>query len=255
MESYLSGLAAHALPLSCVAAAALLQSLTGFGLAIVMAPLLMLFYDAKAVVSVVLLLCLCGNFVQSILHLREVNLRLVAFLYLGVLIGQPIGFQIFDMAASETLKLLINLMVLISLLVMQATRARFRETNGNSVRTGVLAGITSVTTGMGGPPFLLYMAHTKIAPEMLRATCFLFFFLCNITSLVTHGLGGYGIDSSFAEFLYLVPGLLTGLLLGDLLYRFVPKGWLRQAIFVLLYATSLFGCAEFLFHKAGAFFF
>lgn len=249
MESYLLGLAAHALPLCCVAAAALLQSLTGFGLAIVMAPLLMLFYDAKSVVALVLMLCLCGNLVQSILHVREANVRLVAFLYLGVLIGQPIGFQIFDMATSETLKLLINVMVLISLLVMQAMRVRIRETNGNSVKAGVLAGITSVTTGMGGPPFLLYIAHTKMAPSRLRATCFLFFFLCNITSLVTHELGGYRIDASFTEFLYLVPGLLTGLLLGDVLYRFVPKGWLRQAIFVLLYATSLFGCAEFLFQR------
>ncbi|MDY2685627.1 MAG: sulfite exporter TauE/SafE family protein [Selenomonadaceae bacterium] len=248
MESYLLGLAAHALPLCCVAAAALLQSLTGFGLAIVMAPLLMLFYDAKSVVALVLMLCLCGNLVQSILHVREANVRLVAFLYLGVLIGQPIGFQIFDMATSETLKLLINVMVLVSLLIMQAMRVRIRETNGNSVKAGVLAGITSVTTGMGGPPFLLYIAHTKMAPGRLRATCFLFFFLCNITSLVTHELGGYRIDASFTEFLYLVPGLLTGLLLGDVLYCFVPKGWLRQAIFVLLYATSLFGCAEFLFH-------
>ena len=247
MESYLLGLVAHALPLCCVAAAALLQSLTGFGLAIVMAPLLMLFYDAKSVVALVLMLCLCGNLVQSILHVREANVRLVAFLYLGVLIGQPIGFQIFDMANSETLKLLINVMVLVSLLVMQAMRVRIRETNGNSVKAGVLAGITSVTTGMGGPPFLLYIAHTKMAPSRLRATCFLFFFLCNITSLVTHELGGYRIDASFTEFLYLVPGLLTGLLLGDVFYRFVPKGWLRQAIFVLLYATSLFGCAEFLF--------
>ncbi|MCI6158463.1 MAG: sulfite exporter TauE/SafE family protein [Selenomonadaceae bacterium] len=249
MESYLLGLAAHALPLCCVAAAALLQSLTGFGLAIVMAPLLMLFYDAKSVVALVLMLCLCGNLVQSILHVREANVRLVAFLYLGVLIGQPIGFQIFDMATSETLKLLINVMVLVSLLIMQAMRVRIRETNGNSVKAGVLAGITSVTTGMGGPPFLLYIAHTKMAPSRLRATCFLFFFLCNITSLVTHELGGYRIDASFTEFLYLVPGLLTGLLLGDVLYRFVPKGWLRQAIFVLLYATSLFGCAEFLFQR------
>lgn len=254
MEAYLSELAAHLLPLICVAAAAFLQSLTGFGLAIVTAPLLMLFYDAKTVVSVVLLLCVCGNFVQSILHMREANLRLVGFLYLGVLVGQPIGFQIFDAVASDTLKLLINLMVLVSLLVMQVTRVRFRETNRNAVKAGVLAGITSVTTGMGGPPFLIYIAHTKMTPRMLRATCFLFFFLCNITSLTTHGVGGYSIGAAFTEFLYLVPGLFLGLVLGDALYRFVPKGWLRQAIFVLLYATSLFGCCDVVISKASQFF-
>lgn len=253
MEAYLFGLAAHILPLICVVAAAILQSLTGFGLAIVTAPLLMLFYDAKTVVSVVLLLCVCGNFIQSILHLREANLRLVGFLYFGVLVGQPIGFQIFDAVASDTLKLLINFMVLISLLVMQVAHAHFHETNWNAVKAGVLSGITSVTTGMGGPPFLIYIAHTKMTPRVLRATCFLFFFLCNVTSLATHELGGYSIGAAFMEFLYLMPGLFLGLLLGNALYRFVPKGWLRQAIFVLLYVTSLLGCGDVLLSKVSQF--
>ena len=65
MELSLSGLLAHLLPLGCVVAASFLQSLTGFGLAIVLAPLLMFFYDAKEVVSLVLLICVTGNLVQG----------------------------------------------------------------------------------------------------------------------------------------------------------------------------------------------
>ncbi len=244
MEWYFSGLAGHALPLLCVLLASLLQSLTGFGLAIATAPLLMFFYDAKEVVSLVLLLCVCGNFVQGLMQLRRAHLSLVAFLYLGVLLGQPVGLLLYHAASSDMLKLAINLMVLFSLIVMRMLHVRLRISRGNSVKAGVLAGITSVTTGMGGPPFLLYIAHTKMAPEVLRATCFVFFFLCNITSLSAHALGGYAIGTAFREFLYLLPGLVLGVLLGNLLYDHVPKTWIRQAIFVLLVTASLIGCAD-----------
>ena len=65
MDLSLSGFLAHLLPIGCVAAASCLQALTGFGLAIVLAPFLMFFYDAKDAVSLVLLLCVTGNFVQA----------------------------------------------------------------------------------------------------------------------------------------------------------------------------------------------
>lgn len=106
----LSGLLAHLLPLSCVVAASFLQSLTGFGLAIVLAPLLMFFYDAKEVVSLVLLICVTGNLVQGAMHFREADRRLVAFLFAGVVLGQPIGAWIFFALSSDTLKFCINAM-------------------------------------------------------------------------------------------------------------------------------------------------
>lgn len=73
---------AHAWPLACVFLATYLQSLTGFGLAIITAPLLMFFYDAKTVVALVLLLACAGNLVQCIAYFRQADFRLVAFLLL-----------------------------------------------------------------------------------------------------------------------------------------------------------------------------
>ncbi|MCI6085431.1 sulfite exporter TauE/SafE family protein [Selenomonas sp.] len=244
MELSLSGLLAHLLPLGCVVAASFLQSLTGFGLAIVLAPLLMFFYDAKEVVSLVLLICVTGNLVQGVMHFREADRRLVAFLFAGVVLGQPIGAWIFFALSSDTLKFCINAMVLASLLITHVTHARFRETDANAMKTGVLSGITSATTGMGGPPFLLYMAHTKIAPEMLRATCYVFFFLCNITSLASHAIGGMSLAFVLTEYVYLLPGLAAGILLGDALFPYLPKTWIRQSINILLLVTSIVGMGE-----------
>lgn len=49
---YLSGLPAHAGPMACVFLAAFLQSITGFGLVMVAAPLLMFFYEPKLTIVI-----------------------------------------------------------------------------------------------------------------------------------------------------------------------------------------------------------
>ena len=235
MELSLSGLLAHLLPLGCVLAASFLQSLTGFGLAIVLAPLLMFFYDAKEVVSLVLLICVTGNLVQGVMHVRDADRKLVACLFAGVILGQPLGAWIFFTLSSDTLKFCINAMVLASLLLTGIA---------NAVKAGVRSGITSATTGMGGPPFLLYMAHTRIPPQTLRATCFAFFFLCNIASLASHAIGGMSLTFVLTEYVYLLPGLAAGILLGDALFPYLPKTWIRKSINILLLVTSLVGMGE-----------
>ncbi len=249
MENYLMQLAGHAAPVFCLFLAAFLQSITGFGLVIVAAPLLMLFYDAKLVVPIMLLLACCGNLAQGILYFRKANRSLVGILYLGVLIGQPFGFFVFDYVANDTLKLMISVLLLLSLLLMQVSHRRITECPRNSLLTGVFSGFTSITTGMGGPPFLIYLAYTRMSAEVFRATCFVFFFLCNLTSLTSYLLGGFPLQAAFGEFIYLLPGLVSGIILGHLLYAYVPKQFIHRLIFVFLYLTAIYMIVVTLYHK------
>ena len=74
MEAYLTGMDAHILPALAILLAAFIQSITGFGLVIVAAPLLMLFYDAKLTVPIMLLLACSSNATQGFLMRRQANL-------------------------------------------------------------------------------------------------------------------------------------------------------------------------------------
>lgn len=249
MEAYLSGFAAHVLPVFCIFLAAFLQSLTGFGLVIVAAPLLMLFYDAKLVVPIMLLLACCGNLVQGLMYCRQANWPLVLVLYLGVLVGQPFGFFVFDAVDNTTLKLMISVLLLFSLMLMQMTHRRIEQNHRNSFFTGILSGFTSITTGMGGPPFLIYLAYTKMSAQVFRATCFVFFFLCNSTSLTSYLLGGFALAPAIGEFVYLLPGLALGIAAGHFLYDAIPKELIHRLIFIFLYLTAVYMILVTLYHK------
>ncbi len=240
METYLAGLGTHILPILCIFLAAFLQSVTGFGLVIVAAPLLMLFYDPKLTVPIMLLLACCGNFAQGIWYRRDANFRLIACLYIGVLLGMPAGFAVFSQVPGDVLKLLINGMILFSLILMQISHKDIRQCRRNTVITGFFSGFASITTGMGGPPFLIYLAKTTMTLQAFRATCFVFFFTCNATSLIMYLCGGLPLAPAAHEFIYLLPALALGIAAGHLIYRHIPIALLRRLIFFILYAASIY---------------
>lgn len=244
MTAYLWGLEGHIYPALAIFLSAILQSITGFGLVIVAAPLLMLFYDPKLTVPVMLMLACCANLTQGIFALRTANLKLVFYLYLGVLCGQPIGFFVFDHASSAALKVFISVIVLLSLGTIQALHYRIRECPRNSWITGIFSGFTSITAGMGGPPFLIYLAYSRMSIDVMRATCFVFFFLCNATSLTSYALGGLPFGPAWGEFIYLLPALALGIVVGHLAYPYVPKAQIKRVIYVLLYVTCLYTIAS-----------
>lgn len=239
MDAYFFAFEQHGAPIFAVFLAAFLQSVTGFGLVIVAAPLLMLFYESKLVVPIMLLLASCGNSVQGWMERKQANFALVKWLYLGVLLGQPLGFFVFYHAPNDVLKLFINVVLLVSLSLLQISHRHINERRRNSLITGIFSGFTSITTGMGGPPFLIYLAYTQMTTRAFRATCFVFFFLCNITSLTSYLIGGFPLQPALTEFPYLLPALIVGIILGHLLFRFIPGSLIKKIVFALLYITSL----------------
>lgn len=240
LEHYLAGILAHTGPLLALFCAAFIQSITGFGLVIIAAPLLMFFYEPKLTVPIMLLLACSSNSVQGFFARRQANYPLIRWLYLGMLLGQPVGFFFFTAISNDALKVFINAVVLLTLLLMQAAHHRIEERRRNTVITGMLSGFTAITTGMGGLPFLIYLAYTKMPPNVFRATCFIYFFLGNATSLISYVIGGYPLEAAVHEFLYLLPGLALGILAGRLALPCVPAAFLRRLIFAILYIASTY---------------
>lgn len=240
LEHYLATLPLHLAPVLCVFFAAYLQAVTGFGLVIVAAPLLMFFYDPKLVIPVMILLASCGNVSQTLLLHRDIHWRIISFLILGAILGQPIGFQIFSLVPSHYLKILISVVVLLSLSIMQLRHQHIRECRRNTLITGMLAGIMATTTGMAGPPVAIYFAYTTMTIKELRATSIGFFFLSNMVSLTTFLVGGVDMAPAFNEFIYLLPGLIGGIILGQLTFRFLPVPLLKKVIFGLMYFTCFY---------------
>lgn len=231
--------AAHLAPAACVFAAAFLQAATGFGLVMIAAPLLMYFYDPKLVILVVALVACCGNVAQSFFLRRYTRFDLVGWLTLGALVGQPIGLRIYQVIPPLWLKLVVSVIILLSLTLMQAFHVHAEIRPRNSFITGLIAGTSATTTGMSGPPLILYFSHARLSPEEIRAVACTFFAASNILALTAFYLGGVDFSVALHEAPYILPGLILGVLAGYAAAGRIPAKEFRRVLFVVLVVMCL----------------
>lgn len=242
----LTTLTAHIWPFLIIFMASLLQAITGFGLVIITAPLMMLFYDVKVTVLIMALIGWTASVVQLPFVWRDSNKKMVLYLVAGYMASQYIGLMIYTSIPNRWLKIAIVVFIVISLLLLRFSHYQFRQCPRNTVATGFLSGITAVTTSMGGPPLILYFAYSPMSQNELRGTSITFFLLSGALTLGTYFLGGVSLDVAASESRYLVPAMILGILAGQWLYPRVSPALFRR----LLMGTLYFICAYTLYQIA-----
>ena len=230
----------HLMPMLIIFGASFVQSITGFGLIIIAAPFLLVFYDAKLTILLVQCVAFCSNLVQTPLLYKEANMKMVGWLALGTCIGLPAGIFVYHSFSNDSLKIIVSVAILAFLLITHFCHPKIHESSRNSTITGALSGIMSTTTGMGGPPLVIYFAYTNFTPRMLRATCIVFFFFGNISTLVAFIMSGVGLMPAIEEAVYLLPGLAVGLLAGHMAFSHVSAGMFRRIVFGILYLACAY---------------
>jgi uncharacterized membrane protein YfcA len=228
------------LPLFGIFIASFLQSITGFGLAIIAAPLLMISFNAKMAILIILCIAFVSNLSQSIHLHKNINFKLAGALIAGSLIGQPFGVAIYSHVSDDVLELAVSIVILLFILLMEFSKIKFAERARNSLFTGIISGVMAVTTGMAGPPLVIYLACIKLKPEIIRATCVFFFLTSNFTALSGLLMSGAPLGDAALNAFYLLPALAAGIVGGNLAFDHVSPKLFRKLIFSMLIFSCLY---------------
>ena len=218
----------------------LVQSLTGFGLAIVSTPLFLMVYEPKQVVLILQLICIVINIFFTFLLRKNVDLHFFKILFIGSLIGQPLGLLIFQFAPSNSLKIFVSLIILFFLVIMQLNHKKITETTAKTSLAGFLSGILTTATSMGGPPLILYLASTNRDKISMRATCIAYFAITNVSAISIFLLGNTDFSFAFSQVIYLLPFCFVGLWIGNKLFPYLSQKMFNRLIFIMLLFSSLY---------------
>lgn len=233
---------------------AVVQAATGFGFAIVAAPLFLAALNSHAALQVLVVI----HLVQTVMMLpgvwRLAPAGLFKAMLAGAVVGCPIGLAAFMSLDVRSLKLIVGVLILLFTVLLivremgwlsQATAAM----RGNPMADGeasseappplayVAGGFAGAMTSllvMPGPPLMLYLAGAPLPHAQARALAISFFGVCYlfVTALNTFWAGmGEGV---WLMVLALAPVVYLGTMLGQRLARRVTQGSYRIAVFVLL---------------------
>ena len=176
----------------------LLYSISGFGFAVLAAPLFLLFLDPARAIQLIIII----STVLSIVVLRgllpAIAPRLLLRLALGSLVGLPLGLIAFRYADPILVRAAAGTIIFGFAILMAVSRHRsgqpgqgkhwtaFAMSPGLDLAAGAVSGFAGALVGQPGPPVLIYLLLAGAAARTVRATLLAFFALSYGVTLASH---------------------------------------------------------------------
>jgi uncharacterized membrane protein YfcA len=177
---------------------ALLYAISGFGFAVLAAPLFLLFLDPPRAIQLVIIISTVLSIVVLRGLLSAIALRLLLRLALGSLVGLPLGLVAFRYADPILVRTAVGAMIFGFAILMVVSRSRsgqpgqgkywkaFAMSPGLDLAAGAVSGFAGALVGQPGPPVLIYLLLAGTAPRTVRATLLAFFALSYGVTLASH---------------------------------------------------------------------
>ncbi|WP_237673547.1 sulfite exporter TauE/SafE family protein [Vreelandella profundi] len=208
---------------------AFVQRATGFGLAVVGAPLLLML-EPRLVPVILVLFGLTVSLMMVRHYWHEVRLDAIGMALVGRLPGNALGVWLLLVAPMVILEKLIAVIVLFTVLV---TLCRFQLPVNRITLfgAGVLSGIFGTVAAIGGPPIVLLMHG--LPPDRMRGNLAAFFILTSTLTLITLALADQIQLWHFQIALTFLPAVLIGNALADTLAHRLDRRLLQGASLTL----------------------
>lgn len=232
--------------------ASFIQAITGFGFAVVGTPLLLFFMEPKEVV----MLMVFGAFMQNMMVTYKTrgmsDPKFIWPMFIASLFGIIPGVYILKVVDGSILKLFIGIAILLAAaLIAKNYTVKIKHQKLATVLVGILSGFMGGSTSLSGPPVALFLMNQQQDREYFRANLVRYFCLGNIATLITMYFMGTMDMAVFTKAIYIIPGILLGVSLGEKAFQKIGPQifrWVSLAIVFFCGAMSVGGELLKLFH-------
>ena len=220
--------------------AAFVRGLTGFGMAIILVPLLSLVIRPdQAVVLAILLQFLIGpmGVRQVIADCHWPSARLIAG---SAVFATPLGLLLLARTTPDVARLIITAIAIVAfVLVLLPRKQSVRPSGVATVATGLIAGVLTGFAAMPGPPVVPYYLRGDFTPHQARASMMMIFFATAIAgTFVSLVLGLATIQLGMIALILFVPMLAGNSIGAQAFGRISPIVW-RSAVAGLLGVSAI----------------
>jgi uncharacterized membrane protein YfcA len=180
-------------------ASALLYTISGFGFAVVAAPLFLLFLDPARAIQLVIIISTALSIIVLRGLLPAIAPWLLLRLALGSLVGLPLGLVAFRYADPILVRAAAGAIIFGFAIVLAVSRrsgqpgqgkhwTAFAMSPGLDLAAGAVSGFAGALVGQPGPPVLIYLLLAGTAARTVRATLLAFFALSYGVTLASHAV-------------------------------------------------------------------
>ncbi|HBY93574.1 MAG: sulfite exporter TauE/SafE family protein [Ardenticatenaceae bacterium] len=220
--------------------AAFLQTLSGFGFALVVMPLITIAMGLRTAAPLVALAGLTLYTVNLIRYHRRINLGEVLRLAAASAPGIPVGIWILVNVDESVIRPLLGL-ILIAYAVSRVVHPAAAHPHSHRwvYPAGFVAGCLSGAYNTPGPPIILYGSLRQWPKEEFRAVLQALFFLNATLTVASHVVAHSLTPAVLTSYAYAAPALLLGVLAGSCVDSRVNKDYFRTLVTVMILILGL----------------
>jgi uncharacterized membrane protein YfcA len=221
-------------------AAAFVRSALGFGDAVVAMPLLAMAIGLKTATPLVAFMGPTISLLILAKGWRAGDMKAAARLVVASLLGIPLGVYGLARLPEEPLKIALGILILLyGLFGLARPSARIRtEKAWVPWMVGWAAGVLGGAYNTNGPPVVAYGMLRGWPPERFRATLQGYFLPTGVMILAGHGFAGMWTGEVLKLFLYSLPAIVIGVILGGLVNRKLTPGVFTKLVYGFLIAMG-----------------
>jgi uncharacterized membrane protein YfcA len=213
---------------------AFVQSVVGFGFALLAVPLLIQVIELQPAVILASLIGTSNNIFQfKDLRKDQDTVQVKRFLYASFL-GAPAGLAVFIYANQDALKIILGCGVLFGVLLL-ARGSDLSETHiGLDWAMGIVSGILLTSTSTNGPPLVFALQARRSSPEVFRATLNMIFLVSGLYGIALFAIFGEIAITDLTLATAVLPVMVVGVLIGRVARRRIDPLRFRNAVLLLL---------------------
>ncbi|MEM9563960.1 MAG: sulfite exporter TauE/SafE family protein [Actinomycetota bacterium] len=230
----LDGAAGAGLIVAAALLASTAQTVTGFGLALLLVPPATLVLRPADAVAVALVLLIPSNALLVLGEGRCLDRTAASRLLAGAAIGLPVGMLAIRAASPDALRLALAVAVVMTVVIVVTGRPSLGRGTPTLLAAGVLTGALTTSLTANGPPTVLALQGRGVSPPAFRATVGVVLGASAVVGVLLFALDGR-LDGDVPRAVALaVPAQLVGWRVGLLIRPRVPANGFRLAVLALL---------------------
>ena len=215
--------------------AASVQGITGFGRALIAAPLISLFIPADETVMIMILMGFASAIAMVSKTYKNAHIKKVIPLIAAGVIGSIAGVQLLRIIPVDELKIAMGVFVILSAIILATgVRVRFKRVVPAYTIAGFISGLTNGAISFGGPPIVLFLQNQDESKDSFRANLSVFFLVIGFTGSLNLLTSGMLTGQIALKALLLLPATIGGTYLGNFL-----SGKFEESIFKKLVLSIL----------------
>ncbi|MGQ9908239.1 MAG: sulfite exporter TauE/SafE family protein [Candidatus Flexifilum sp.] len=229
------------LPLAAVIfAAALVQAISGSGIALVAMPLLIEMMPPLEASTLVSLMAITVQIIMLSRYFRALTLRGLWRLIVGALIGIPIGIYALSRLDEQLILTALGiLLVVYSLYGLFAPQIPAIKGQGWGFVFGLISGLLHGAYNTGGPPYVIYGVGQRWPLPQFKSNLQALLMVNSSSVVITHLLAGHITPSVLSNYAIAVPMIVLGALTGFFLDRYINEERFRRIVLIVLLLIGL----------------